>query len=227
MMKLVWQKIQWDKINRKINRLQLRIYNYSKKNNKIKIKYFQTYLIKNFDFKLLAVKNSIFYNKKKKYYLTPLFFLYNNKKIKNSNKVIKKLINKKKPKKNKISISKLVDNAKQYLIFFALQPEWEAKFETSSYGYRPGRNIHDVIKLIKNYIQNNSNKKYFILQSNLLPFLNEFDYSLLITKLNTINIIEKQLVIWLRTNLIDFNNFCLALTKNKKDGFFFFYKYSS
>ena len=221
MIKLVWQKIKWDKINRKMNRLQLRIYNYSKKNNKRKIKYFQTYLIKNFDFKLLAVKNSIFYNKKKKYYLTPLFFLYNNKKIKNSNKVIKKLINKKKPKKNKISISKLVDNAKQYLIFFALQPEWEAKFETSAYGYRPGRNIHDVIKLIKNYIQNNSNKKYFILQGNLLSFLNEFDYSLLITKLNTITIIEKQLLIWLKTNLIDFDNFCLALTKNKKDGFFF------
>ena len=221
MMKLVWQTIKWDKINRKINRLQLRIYNYSKQNNRKKIKYFQTYIINNFDFKLLSIKNSIFYNKKKKYYLTPLFFLYNNKKIKNSNKVIKKLINKKIPKKKKISISKLVDNAKQNLIFFALQPEWEAKFETSSYGYRSGRSIPDVIKLIKHYIQTNSNKKYFILQGNLINFLNKFDYSLLLTKLNTITIMEKQFLIWLKTNLIDFDNFCLALTKNKKDGFFF------
>ena len=65
MIKLVWQTIKWDKINRKINRLQLRIYNYSKQNNRKKIKYFQTYIINNFDFKLLSIKNSIFYNKKK------------------------------------------------------------------------------------------------------------------------------------------------------------------
>ena len=27
----------------------------------------------------------------------------------------------------------------------ALEPEWEARFETKSYGFRPGRGCHDAI----------------------------------------------------------------------------------
>lgn len=227
MIKLVWETIKWDKIYRKINRLQFRIYNYSKTNNIKKIKYLQKYLINNFEFKLLSIKSAISYNQKQKYYLTPLFFLYTNSKIKNLNKSLQKPTNKnirklkKKKKKKKISISKLLDSAKQYLIFFALQPEWEAKFEDSSYGYRSGRRIHDAIISIQKYIQCGSKKKYFILQGNLINYLNKFDYCLLIKKLNTVKIIEKQLFSWLKTNKLDFERLCFSLTKNKNDGFFF------
>jgi RNA-directed DNA polymerase len=30
----------------------------------------------------------------------------------------------------------------------ALEPEWEAKFEPNSYGFRPGRSCHDAIGAI-------------------------------------------------------------------------------
>jgi len=40
------------------------------------------------------------------------------------------------------------DRARQALVKSALEPEWEARFEPNSYGFRPGRSAHDAIKAI-------------------------------------------------------------------------------
>ena len=40
------------------------------------------------------------------------------------------------------------DRAEQALAKIALEPEWEAKFEPNSYGFRPGRSCHDAIGAI-------------------------------------------------------------------------------
>ena len=40
------------------------------------------------------------------------------------------------------------NQAKQMLAKLALEPEWEAKFEPNSYGFRPGRSYHDAIASI-------------------------------------------------------------------------------
>ena len=40
----------------------------------------------------------------------------------------------------------------------ALEPEWEAKFEPNSYGFRPGRSCHDAREAIFNAIR--SKPKY-------------------------------------------------------------------
>jgi RNA-directed DNA polymerase len=42
----------------------------------------------------------------------------------------------------------MLDRAKQALGKMALEPEWEAKFEPNSYGFRPGRSCHDAIEAI-------------------------------------------------------------------------------
>jgi RNA-directed DNA polymerase len=44
-----------------------------------------------------------------------------------------------------LSIPTLYDRAYQALVKQALEPEWEAKFEPNSYGFRPGRSVHDAI----------------------------------------------------------------------------------
>ncbi|MGL5028721.1 MAG: reverse transcriptase/maturase family protein, partial [Wolbachia pipientis] len=38
--------------------------------------------------------------------------------------------------------------AKQTLVKMALEPEWEAKLEPNTYGFRPGRSCHDAIEAI-------------------------------------------------------------------------------
>ena len=40
------------------------------------------------------------------------------------------------------------DRAKQALVKLAMEPEWEAKFEPNSYGFRAGRAAHDAIEAI-------------------------------------------------------------------------------
>lgn len=40
------------------------------------------------------------------------------------------------------------DRACQAVVLNALEPEWEARFEPRSYGFRPGRGCHDAIEAI-------------------------------------------------------------------------------
>jgi RNA-directed DNA polymerase len=40
------------------------------------------------------------------------------------------------------------DRATQALVKLAAEPEWEAKFEPNSFGFRPGRSCQDAIQQI-------------------------------------------------------------------------------
>ena len=42
----------------------------------------------------------------------------------------------------------MLDRAHQALVKLALEPEWEARLEPNSYGFRPGRSAHDAIQAI-------------------------------------------------------------------------------
>ena len=42
------------------------------------------------------------------------------------------------------------ERAQQYLAKLALEPEWEARFEANSYGFRPARSAHDALDAIFN-----------------------------------------------------------------------------
>src|SRR5450631_3338379 len=47
-----------------------------------------------------------------------------------------------------LGIPTMRDRATQALVKQALEPEWEAKFEPNSYGFRPGRSCQDAIMAI-------------------------------------------------------------------------------
>ena len=57
------------------------------------------------------------------------------------------------------------DKAKQALAKLALEPEWEAKFEPNSYGFRPGRSSHDAIEAIFLNICKLQHEKLFFFQT--------------------------------------------------------------
>src|SRR5260370_11465817 len=44
----------------------------------------------------------------------------------------------------------------------ALEPAWEAKFEGSSYGFRPGRSGHDALEKIYLLARPNKTKKWIV-----------------------------------------------------------------
>jgi RNA-directed DNA polymerase len=51
-------------------------------------------------------------------------------------------------KQRALGIPVIADRCLQALTVNALEPEWEARFEPRSYGFRPGRGCHDAIQAV-------------------------------------------------------------------------------
>ena len=55
-----------------------------------------------------------------------------------------------KTRKRPLGIPVIMDRCHQARVRQALEPEWEARFEARSYGFRPGRGCHDAIESLFN-----------------------------------------------------------------------------
>jgi RNA-directed DNA polymerase len=65
-----------------------------------------------------------------------------------------------------LGIPTILDRAMQAVVKNALEPEWEARFEARSYGFRPGRGCHDAITLIFNIAQPR-NRRHWVLDADI------------------------------------------------------------
>ena len=61
-----------------------------------------------------------------------------------------------------LGIPSLIDRCLQAIVKNALEPAWEAKFEGTSYGFRPGRSAHDAIGKIYTVACPNRKKKWVL-----------------------------------------------------------------
>src|SRR6266699_4119455 len=61
-----------------------------------------------------------------------------------------------------LGIPVVVDRCLQAMLKNALEPAWEARFEGSSYGFRPGRSCHDAIEKIYGLARPNKTKKWIL-----------------------------------------------------------------
>ena len=90
------------------------------------------------------------------------------------------------------------DRATQCLVKMALEPEWEAKFEPNSYGFRPGRACHDAIEAIFNAIK--TSPKY-VLDADISQCFDKINHQKLLRKLNTFPSLRRQIRAWLRAKM--------------------------
>lgn len=74
------------------------------------------------------------------------------------------------------------DRAEQTLARMALEPEWEAKFEANSYGFRPGRSCHDAIESIFTSIKQ---KDKYVLDADIRGCFDNINHAALLQKLHT------------------------------------------
>jgi len=65
-------------------------------------------------------------------------------------------------KQRPLGIPTILDRCLQARVKSSLEPEWEAKFEGSSYGFRPGRGCHDAIGKIYLLARPNKRKKWVV-----------------------------------------------------------------
>jgi RNA-directed DNA polymerase len=70
-------------------------------------------------------------------------------------------------KRRPLGIPVILDRAQQARVVNALEPEWEARFEPRSYGFRPGRGCHDAIGAIYRTARGASPKRRWVLDADL------------------------------------------------------------
>jgi RNA-directed DNA polymerase len=84
-------------------------------------------------------------------------------------------------KRRPLGIPVIFDRALQAVVVNALEPEWEARFEPKSYGFRPGRGCHDAIESIFKTLAGKSVRRSWILDADLAAAFDRIDHSYLLS----------------------------------------------
>lgn len=82
-----------------------------------------------------------------------------------------------------LGIPVLRDRVLQARVVNALEPEWEARFEPRSYGFRPGRGCHDAIEAIYWTLKGRRSKRTWVLDADLSAAFDRIDHDRLLAHL--------------------------------------------
>jgi RNA-directed DNA polymerase len=206
-----WDEINWRKLERNVFKLQKRIYQASKSGDWKRVKRLQKLLLKSKSAKLLAVRRVTQINKGKKTAgidgvksLSPTqrLKLANELNLSEKSKPVRRVWIPKpgKSEKRPLGIPTMADRAKQAFVKLALEPEWEAKFEPNSYGFRPGRSCQDAIEAIFNAIRQ---KNVYVLDADIKGCFDNIDHIALLKKLNTFPKLRQVIKGWLKARVME------------------------
>jgi RNA-directed DNA polymerase len=84
-----------------------------------------------------------------------------------------------------LGIPVLMDRCHQQRVRHALEPEWEARFEPRSYGFRPGRGCHDAIGAIYQTCRGPMARRVWALDADLAAAFDRIDHDHLLAALGS------------------------------------------
>ncbi|MBE9046340.1 reverse transcriptase N-terminal domain-containing protein [Pleurocapsales cyanobacterium LEGE 10410] len=210
-----WEAINWQKVERYVFKLQKKIYAASRQGDKRRVRQLQKTLMNSWSNKVLAVRRVTQDNRGKKTAgVDGIKSLSPEARIRLTRQL--KLTGKSKPtrrvwipkpgrdEKRPLGIPTMYDRALQGVVKTALEPEWEASFEATSYGFRPGRSCHDAIKHIKDSIQT---KAKYVLDADIAKCFDRINHEALLQKLNHKGKVRRQVKAWLKSGVIDFKRY--------------------
>ncbi|MFD9721940.1 reverse transcriptase domain-containing protein [Streptomyces sp. NPDC059076] len=109
-------------------------------------------------------------------------------------------------KQRPLGIPVIRDRVLQARVKNALEPEWEARFEPRSYGFRPGRSCQDAISAIFWTVKGKNPKRLWVLDADLSAAFDRIDHNHLMAMLGQFP--ARDLVrSWLKAGVIDRGRF--------------------
>ncbi|MDH6068127.1 group II intron reverse transcriptase/maturase, partial [Chrysosporum ovalisporum APH033B] len=206
-----WNTINWKQIERRVYKIQKRIYQASARGDVKVVRGLQKVLMKSWSAKALATRRVTQDNQQKKTpgvdgikSLSPSnpLELVNKLKLGSKPQPTRRICIDKLPRDENrpLAIPTIYDRALQGLVKLALEPEWEGKFEPNSYGFRPGRSCQDAIEAIFKAIRY---KSKFVLDADIAKCFDKINHQALLTKLNTYPKLRRQIKAWLKAGVID------------------------
>ena len=209
-----WKELQWKQIRKYVNRLQQRIYRAESLGNKRKTRQLQRLLMRSKAVLLLSIRRITQENKGRKtagvdgitiqtdIERMNLYRKMCNRTIAyhNPKPSYRTYIKKKNGKLRPLSIPVIIDRIWQNVMKMALEPQWEYRFEPTSYGFRPERGCHDAIERIYKYLV--FGKRRWVFEGDFKGCFDNLNHSHILEQIKGIpnrKVIEK----WLRAGYVD------------------------
>lgn len=206
-----WNTINWKQIQLKVFKLQKRIYQASLLKDTVKVRRLQKLMISSWYAKAMAVRKVTQDNRGKrtagidgvKDLPTEMRMkMVNDLQVNEKAKPVRRIWIPKpgKQEKRPLGIPTIRERARQALVKLALEPEWEARFEGNSYGFRPGRSAHDAIEAIFCGV---GRMPKFIFDADIKACFDKINHIALLKKINTDCQIKRAIKSWLKAGILD------------------------